>query len=47
MAQRQSRGEFHRWTAAQTRGETRIIRSGSVELDPPGIRLNLDEIYGD
>jgi Uma2 family endonuclease len=27
--------------------ETRIIRSGSVELDPPGIRLSLDEIYGD
>jgi Uma2 family endonuclease len=27
--------------------ETHIIRSGSVVLDPPGIRLNLDEIYGD
>jgi Uma2 family endonuclease len=26
--------------------ETRIVRSGSVELDPPGIRLSLDEIYG-
>jgi Uma2 family endonuclease len=27
--------------------ETRIIRSDCVELDPPGIQLSLDEIYGD
>ncbi len=27
--------------------ETRVITSGLVELDPPGIRLSLDEIYGD
>jgi len=27
--------------------ETRIVCSGSVELDPPGIRLGLDEVYGD
>ena len=25
--------------------ETRIVRSGWVDLDPPGIRLALDEIY--
>jgi len=25
--------------------ETRIVRSGAVELQPPGIRLELDEIY--
>lgn len=24
---------------------TRIVRDGSIELDPPGIRLSLDEIY--
>ncbi len=27
--------------------ETRIITSGSVDLDPPGVRLSLDEVYGD
>jgi Uma2 family endonuclease len=26
--------------------ETCIIGSGNVELDPPGIRLSLDEVYG-
>jgi Uma2 family endonuclease len=26
--------------------ETRIVREGWVELDPPGIRLALDEVYG-
>ena len=25
--------------------ETSVIRSGDVDLDPPGIRLNLDEVY--
>ena len=34
-------------TRVGERIETRIIRSGAVELDPPGIRLTLDEIYGD
>lgn len=27
--------------------ETRVVTNGSVELDPPGIRLSLDEVYGD
>jgi Uma2 family endonuclease len=26
--------------------ETRIVSEGWVELDPPGIRLALDEVYG-
>lgn len=26
--------------------ETRVVNSGAVELDPPGIWLNLDEVYG-
>lgn len=27
--------------------ETRIVSLGAVELDPPGISLRLDEVYGD
>jgi Uma2 family endonuclease len=26
---------------------TRIVREGTIALDPPGIQLALDEIYGD
>jgi Uma2 family endonuclease len=26
--------------------ETRIVREGFVELDPPGIRLSVDEVFG-
>jgi Uma2 family endonuclease len=26
--------------------ETLIVRAGFVELDPPGIRLSIDEVYG-
>jgi Uma2 family endonuclease len=26
--------------------ETRIVTTGHVELDPPGIRLSLDDVYG-
>jgi Uma2 family endonuclease len=26
--------------------ETKIVREGFVELDPPGIRLSVDEVYG-
>jgi Uma2 family endonuclease len=26
--------------------ETRIVREGAVELDPPGVRLDLAEVYG-
>jgi Uma2 family endonuclease len=26
--------------------ETRVVREGFVELDPPGIRLGIDEVYG-
>jgi Uma2 family endonuclease len=41
------RREIIQHSRLDERVETRIIRSGSVELDPPGIRLNLDEIYED
>jgi hypothetical protein len=26
--------------------ETRIFRSGAIALDPPGLKLDLTEIYG-
>ncbi len=26
--------------------ETRVVTAGEIELDPPGIRLSLEEIYG-
>jgi Uma2 family endonuclease len=26
--------------------ETRIVGTGAVEIDPPGVTLSLDEIYG-
>jgi Uma2 family endonuclease len=32
---------------AGDRIETRIVSSGAVDLDPPGILLGLDEVYGD
>jgi Uma2 family endonuclease len=28
------------------RMDTRIVRQGQIELDPPGVSLSLDEIYG-
>jgi hypothetical protein len=56
MAQRPSRTEFRQWTTHQRRQrhcrigqriETRIIRSGSVELDAPSVSLSLNEVHGD
>jgi Uma2 family endonuclease len=41
------RREIIQHTRVGERIETRIIQSGSVVLDPPGIRLSLNEIYGD
>jgi Uma2 family endonuclease len=41
------RREIIQHTRAGERIETRIIRSDGVALDPPGIRLSLDDIYGD
>jgi Uma2 family endonuclease len=35
----------HRRTGDQI--DTRVVSDGLVELDPPGITLSLDEIYGD
>jgi hypothetical protein len=56
MAQRPSRTEFRQWTAHRLRQhhrrigqriETRIIRFGSVELDPPSISVCLNKVSGD
>jgi Uma2 family endonuclease len=41
------RPEIIQHTRVGERIETRIIRGVKIELDPPGIRLNLEEIYGD
>ena len=35
----------HRRTGDQI--DTRVVSDGLIELDPPGITLSLDEIYGD
>jgi hypothetical protein len=41
------RSKIIRHARAGDRIEARIVRSGAADLDPLGIRLSLDEIYGD
>jgi Uma2 family endonuclease len=40
------RREIIHYQRVGERIETRIVRGGWVELDPPGIRLELNEVYG-
>ena len=43
---RPARREIIHHHRVDDRIETRIVREGFVELDPPGIRLSVDEVYG-
>lgn len=44
---RPSRREIIHHRRLDDRIETRVVATGEVDLDPPGIRLRLDEVYGD
>ena len=43
---RPTRHEIIHHRRVDDRIETLIVREGFVELDPPGIRLSIDEVYG-
>jgi Uma2 family endonuclease len=43
---RPGRREIIHHRRVDDRIETKVVREGFVELDPPGIRLAIDEVYG-
>jgi Uma2 family endonuclease len=43
---RPTRREIIHHRRLDDRIETKVVREGFVELDPPGIRLAIDEVYG-
>jgi Uma2 family endonuclease len=43
---RPARQEIIHHRRVDDRIETTIVREGSVDLDPPGIQLSIDEVYG-
>ena len=43
---RPARREIIHHRRVDDRIETKVVREGFVELDPPGIRLAIDEVYG-
>jgi Uma2 family endonuclease len=43
---RPARREIIHHRRVDDRIETKVVREGFAELDPPGIRLAIDEIYG-